>query len=766
MALTQTNPTNVTPQYAARNNQGTKRPVYYVKFGLVTGPLGTNSQAVPYQFCTGPIQNSTMNRFRYMSSPTSAPNTINLITYVASLSQITFALSDINGLITTMCGSFIMKNRLVTIYKGYEDIDEAYYSSIYTGQINDWQLSQDGTQYIFMVTDPQKQLTTDILKGHSQLVADFNPGDSVIYMTTSFYFPQSTDLQDGQGPRNYIIINDCLFSYTGNASRILIDNFVTWAYVGQGVVSASTPQWTAGKGYYLDGPSSPQLRWAYIGPVTSSLSPTAWAINTSYSIGNQVQAGGNAYQCVIPGTSAPSGVGPNSIGYVIGNKVFNLGNVYQCVVAGTSSDQYSIDNTVLWKWVSAGVPTSTILQWTSGTPYTATTYVYNLGNIYVCIAAGTSGSGVGPSGIAQGPAGYGSTASALYGVQQVVLNGNGAANSQQHQAGSNVDNYILFQGNPITIMLQIIMSTGTGANYSETGTNYDVLPASQGIGIPWNLVNISNFVSQMNTFVSWFYFSNYFITATSALQFFQNQIFQQCQCFTFTNKSGQLDLKMVYFPLPITNYTQIDDTNIIGIPQFDASLQTGNNFVNEVDVLFDYQPVSDFYVNETITINNSSQQTYEEEAIQEVDCQFVATYYQGQNIVKRLTNIMLNLYGNPLPVIVVKCFAQLQTVNPGDTILFASSQTPNLKTGLRGGTVLCLCIASAPDFQNDQCTLTLYAFGYASNKRYAVIGPAGMPSYASASNFQKNYFFISQLVTGNFSVGQMLDGTDGYYIAG
>jgi hypothetical protein len=693
-----------------------------------------------------------------MSAPTSASNTINLITYDASLSQITFALQDINGFITNLVGSYVMKNRLVTIYKGYENIDEQYYSSIYSGQINDWQLSNDGTQYIFTVTDPQKQLTTDILKGHSQLVKDFNPGDQTIFLTTSFFFAQATDLNDGNGARNYIQIDDSLFSYTGNASGIIVDNFATWTYVGHGVASASTPQWVAGQGYCTDN----TITWAFLG---SGLAGTPWEPNTGYVVGQKVQKGVNSYQCVVGGTSAASG-GPSAVGYNIGNKVYNLGNVYLCVLAGTSSNSLCVDGGVTWKWIGVGVPTTSILQWVASTGYSVGTQVYNVGNIYYCTIGGTSGSSLGPTGNAQGPSGYGSTASALYGVQQVVLNGNGATPSQTHQAGATVDNYVLFQGNPITIMLQIIMSTGTGSNWSGTGTNYDVLPASQGIGVPLNLVNISNFVAQGSTYISWFYFSQYFKTQINALQFFQTHFYQQCQCFLFTNKSGQLDIKFVYFPIPTSSYVQIDDTNIIGIPQFDASLQTGNNFVNEVDVCWDYQPVPDYYVNENITIGNVSQQTYEESAIEEVDCQFVSSYYRGGMISNRITNIMLNLYGSPLPVIVCKCFSQLQTVNPGDTVLLASSQVPNLNTGLRGGSVFCMCIASAPDFTSDTVTLTLYAFQYASNNKYAVIGPAGMPNYPNETAAQSNYVFISALVPTNPAVGFMGNGDPGFYIPG
>lgn len=639
MALVPNNFRDASSLFVQQNNSAQKRPVYYVTFGLVTGPLGINSQVFPDEYTTGPIQGATKTRKRYMSAPTSAPNTINPLTGVSSLSSITFDLLDINGEITTAVSSYTMKNRLVTIYKGYEGLDEQYYSSIYSGQINNWQLKQDGTAYTFSVTDSLKQLNTEILKGHTQLTQDFNPTDTTCFVTSSFYFASSTDLGDGNGPRNYLKINDCLYSYTGKGSGIVLDNTVTWQLIGQGTITATTPQWIK---------------------------------NTAY---------------------------------VVGNKVYNLGNVYRCVIAGTSA------------------------------------------------ASG-------------GPTGLGSSNGAFYGLQQIVLSSNGQSQPQINQAGSAVDNYVLFSGNPVDIMLQIILSTGIGTNHSSTGTNYDVLPANQGIGVPYSFVNITNFENQKNRFISWLTFSNYFMEQKTALKFFQDEIYKQAQLYLFTNKSGQLDLKVIYYPLPTNDYITLDDSNIIGIPQFNASLQTGNNFLNEVDINYDYQPVADFYVNQLITINNTSQQKYEEAAVDNIDAKFVNTRDKGFAIVNRITNIRMKRFSNPLPIIQVRCFAQLQLVNPGDTILLASSVLPNLLTGQRGGTVLCECLASAPDFQNDQVTLTLFATGYASNKRYAVIGTSGLPNYLQATTTQRNYAFLSTLVTGTSSLGFMSNGENGYYIGG
>lgn len=757
---------NVKPKFQIANDLGQKKPIYYIKFGLVTGPLGTSSQILPTQYCTGPIKNQTVARKRYMSAPNTAPQQINRVTFVFSLSALTFNLQDINAEITSMISSYVIKNRLVTIYKGYEDIDEADYITVYVGQVNNVARSQDGTFYTFTVTDVQKQIDTEILKGHAQLVRDFYPGDQAMYLTNSYYFANSTDMQDGLGPRNYVKINDCIFSYTGNASGILIDNLVTWTNIGSGVITASTPQWIAGKGYVTDN----TVTWMFLGPLSNTLTAPAWLQNHGYSVGTHVLANNNVYTCAITGTSSAVGTGPSTVGYNITNKVYNLGFIYECVVAGTSSSAAStlLDGTCRWKWVSVGMPTSGIAQWAVTTVYAVGNQVFNLGNIYICTQAGTSGAAgsLGPTGVAIGPNGGGSQASALFGVSQVVLNGNGASSQQTHQAGANVDNYILFQGNPVDIMLQIIMSTGTGTNYSGSGTNYDVFPSSQGIGVSPSMVNVTNFQNQKNRFISWMYFSNYFSDQVTALKFFQEHIFRQAQLYIFTNKSGQLDLSMAYYPLPQVNPITIDNSNVKGIPVFNSNLQTGNDFYNEVFASWDYQPMSDLFTNNEMFTQLASQQAYLERSVLSVDCKFVFSVNGGQKIINRMINIMMQRTKNPLPIIQCDCFAQLQPINVGDKVLLNHPQVPNLLTGKLGGSYICEVVGSSPDYVNDIVHLTLYAIGLSSNKRYAVIGPAGLPTYPSATTANKNYVYIGAVVPGNPQAGQQANGDDGYYISG
>lgn len=574
MNLTVPDVRTVAVPYLAANNLASKEPVYYVKFGLVTGPFGTSSQVLPDQYSTGPIQNETQSRKRYMNRPSGVQNEIDIATGKSTISSITFTLLDIGGDISRICTNYTMKNRLVTVYEGYEGIDEADFNPVYSGQINNWTRTSDGTAYTFTVTDALKQLTTKILNGKTQLTADYKPGDSTISVTNTDKFADASDLYDGMDARNYLRLNDSVFSYTGKTE-----------------------------------------------------------------------------------------------------KSFN-------------------------------------------------------------------------------------------GVALVAQLSNGQPQAETIQAGADVVNFVLYQGNPVTLMLQIILSTGDGTNYSGTGTNYDVLPANQGIGVPYTLINVTNFETQRDRFVAWMYFSGYFFKDEDCLKFLEKHFFQQLCCYLFINKSGQLDIKLFYYPLPTLDTVTLDDSNIIGVPQMDANLQTGNAFFNEIDVKWDYQPVPDFYVNEQITDQLTSQQQFEEISIMEIEAQFVKTRYNGFRIVDRMTNIMLKRFAFPLPIFTVECFYMEHLINPGDTVILDSSVVPSFLSGRFEGSITCECIVSAPDFENGKTRLTLLGTGALSNKRYAVIGPANMPNYTSASDAQKRYCFISQLATGNSNVGYMSNGDDGYYIPG
>ena len=542
---------NASTPYLSVNQGRSKQPIYYVVFGLVTGPLGTNSQILPTQYASGQILNATQTRKKLLLTPSKTPTQINVITSETSISSSSFKLININGEITDLVSKYTMKNRLVTIYQGFADIPESSYAIFYQGQINNWVKSFDATTYEFSVVDAKKQLKQTILGGHAQLTQDYHPGDGIMYLTSTDSFSTQTDYFDGLGDRNFIRVKDSLYSY-------------------------------------------------------SNISDTT-----------------------------------------------------------------------------------------------------------------------------------------ISGLNLVQLNANGTSSDEVHQNGESVDNYILYQGNPVTIILQIILSTGTGTNYSGTGTNYDVLPAPQGVGVPYNLVNISNFESQQGLYVSGFYFQQFYSDQVESLKFMQSEILRQINAYIFVNQQGQLDIKMYYEPVGTLNAILLDNTNIIGIPQFDANLQTGNDFYNEIDIKYDYQPVPDFFVNELLVEGTTSQNQYEESSTLNIEGKFLKSIYGARTVADRISSIILSRFGQPPPVITLNTLYTNHLLEPGDPVYLDSTVIPNYVTGRDGGTPILCEVISVQVNDNSSVSLTLLGVGFNNTDRLATIGPDTLDIFSNETDANKRaYGFI------------------------
>ena len=630
--------TNSPTAYLLANQKPTKTPVYYCQFGLVTGPSGTNSQPLPYEYSTGPIQNQTKNRKRIMSIPQGYQSQFNPITYEATLSQTTFSLNDlVEG--TRLVTNYTLKNRWVTIYRGFTDIDEKDYTPIYAGQINNWMRTND--LYQFTVIDPLKQLKQTILGGHTQLATDYRRGDNSIAVNSAQGFAPSTDLADGQGGRNYLLIADNIYSYSGVTGGTVRDGSAVWQFLSYSATGGGVAVW-------------------------------------------------------FPSTF-----------YTVGSLVVNFGKIYQCVTAGVST---------------------------------------------------TSG----------GPATVGQPMSVVLGVRLCTLMSNGSPTDEDHNAGDTVDNLVVFRGNPVDLMLQVMMSTGTGANHG-TGTNYDVLPAGQGIGIPWTQFNLQKIEDQRDEYLAGMTFDGYFKDEIQATKWIQNNVLQYVHTFLFTNKTGLIDINCQYAPMGDIDALVLDQTNIVGEPQFNANLQTGGYWYNELYIKFDHQPLPDFYLNEVWDINADSLETYREESEISIESKMIKTIFDGFGIANRCKNIFFTRFSNPPPVITVKTFDSIHLLDPGRVVYLSHPNVPNYQIGRDGGTIICVCINASPDFPTGAVNVTLLAVGYYLKRKYGRITPKSalnggdFPDFNQATDRQK----LCYAFNGSAAVdGQtkMPDLTDGYYV--
>jgi len=592
MPYTPPNFSNAPTAYMRANGLLEKKPIYYVSFGLVTGPLGTNSQALPDEYTTGPIKNATKSRKIIMSTPHGYASEFDPIVYTSTLGEARFDLNNKDGEGTKLVTNYILKNRYVTIYRGFDFLDESDYIVIYKGQINNVVRSNDGTYYTFIISDPKKQLVNTILDGHTSLSQDYTVGDSVIYVNPVNGFAAATIQGQGTDWRNWLRIGDNLYQYS------------------------------------------------------------------SVSTGGLIQDGQLLLQFVR--------YGPPDV------------------------------NAVPW-----------VAQWLPTTPYINNQLISNLNFIYRVT------NGPGQSGTGGGPTGFGTGSLLFSGVAIDWPENIGNPGDQNYHIGDSVDNFVQFSGHPIDLILKILMTTSgsPGPNHAPTGTNYDVFPKGQGIGVPWYQIAISNFEKQ-KTLMGAMTFHGYFQDSTQALKFIEDNILQQAHIMVFMNREGLIDCKAIFDTIDTTGAITLDETNVIGQPMFDNNLPTGNQFLNSIWVNYNYKPITDYYSKTEWEIESDSQTDYREEYPLKVDSKFINSSYGGDALAQKCIDTFAARFKRPPPKITCMTFDAVHLLDPGSIVILDHPNVPNYMTGKDGGPISCQVINVEPDFPTGQVRVILLAIGW------------------------------------------------------
>ncbi len=335
-----------------------------------------------------------------------------------------------------------------------------------------------------------------------------------------------------------------------------------------------------------------------------------------------------------------------------------------------------------------------------------------------------------------------------------------------HETGDDVANFVKFSGNPVTLALQMLLSTGTGLNYSGTGTNYDVLPETQGCGCPYALVDISSFETQRDRFVSSFTITGYFSEETEALNILQDEIYKTLNAYPLVNRLGQYSLKLWTVPLPVSGSPVFDESNIIGVPTYAGNYETGIGFFNQIEVDYDYQPIQDYYQSLNLYIDEDSWDRYKERSVVKFESAMITSDGQGKKFSDRLGRQILLRFKDPPPVYQIRTTFLYHLCSAGDIVYLEHPIVPNDITGERGGSSqICECMSVSIDYQQGVVSFELLGIGVRSKVKFGAISPANWPVWTSATSDEKKYAFLSDLKV-SYTKGTMSDGVDGFYITG
>ena len=326
-----------------------------------------------------------------------------------------------------------------------------------------------------------------------------------------------------------------------------------------------------------------------------------------------------------------------------------------------------------------------------------------------------------------------------------------------HNEGSGIQNFAVLQGNPLTLALQVLTSTGAGTN----GT-YDVLPACCGLAIDKDLVDIAGIELQRNR---WLLGYNYRIEAqdsTEGKKFLESELFKFSASYPITDSMGRISLKLLSPPLPTQSIFSVTDDNLEGPPTWQGNFGD-KYFFNEIILEYDYDIINDYFRSVTFFEDAASQAKYGIVKTLKMSSKALRTDVSGYGRINNIMKRLLKRFAVPTPILQVQLFSMAQVVRPGDTVILTSTKVPDLIKGTMGTSLQLMEVTELnSNLETGRVTATLNNTGYSYGHKYWTIGPAGMPHYSLATATQRLYGFLS---TKESAVsGLMLDGSDAYYI--
>lgn len=346
-----------------------------------------------------------------------------------------------------------------------------------------------------------------------------------------------------------------------------------------------------------------------------------------------------------------------------------------------------------------------------------------------------------------------------------------------HSDGATISNFFVLEGNPLTLALQILTSTGAGTNGP-----YDVLPANAGLAIDVSLINVARFEQMRDRWLTTFKFRFEEFRPVTAKQFLEEQVYTFCNSYPTIDNNGLLSVNVYAPPLPSQINANLDDKQMVSPPTFSGNVFS-DYFFNHIDFSYDYDFLAD--LNNTAKNNSTgpydTRVFYDDPASQAVFNQAATKIWQSRGIrsafvfqlmtaaqIKNIATRFLKRFSIPSPKLKVRVFYETRLLEQADIFPLTSKKIPNLSNGKLGvDHQLMEIISIQPDYLNGIQTLEVINTGYSYGRKYGAISPTtqppiNFPNFSAATPAEKNYCFISKKI--NATKGVMGDGSDGYYI--
>uniref|UniRef100_A0A6M3IKE2 Uncharacterized protein n=1 Tax=viral metagenome TaxID=1070528 RepID=A0A6M3IKE2_9ZZZZ len=309
---------------------------------------------------------------------------------------------------------------------------------------------------------------------------------------------------------------------------------------------------------------------------------------------------------------------------------------------------------------------------------------------------------------------------------------------------------VTISGNPIDLLLRLLVSTGNGTN-----GEYDIYSEENGLGISTDYINVT---AIENVREDWFpgasNHMNFTITSRiKAKEFFEQEIFQPLNIYPYIDGLGRFSVKPYKPPFGINTANQsFDEDNIIGMPTWNANL---DQMINEVEFFYDWDGsefLTELFFADGTSIDNRGPGKKP---------LTIKSKGWGENfydVIVRRKNAVFNRFSNPPPPeISFSCFFDRWLSEATDIVEITHGDIPNVADGTRGIIAERMEVVDrSVNWKNGSVKMSLLATGF-GKADFALVSPSGtITAGASATEFT-----VSTADAVKFVVGWEIEVLDG-----
>jgi len=319
-------------------------------------------------------------------------------------------------------------------------------------------------------------------------------------------------------------------------------------------------------------------------------------------------------------------------------------------------------------------------------------------------------------------------------VGETITSGAWSATVDSHLLGDGKD--LPAKNNPITVLLQLLCSTGDGSNGP-----YDTLTDGWGIAFDQDLVDITGLELLRDSVFPKTTIDFIIHEATSLMEWAEDNLFKFMQVFPLETVGGKLSLAYLHTEAEAQAIDEDDPLTEIDAGEQDCKMlpgwSSGSLPVAKVIVEYNKHPTDDEYYG-SLEINFQQTRDWYQEHGRTIKLETACLYVpnidtarmcpgdpQLPELVSRMVNPMWSRFvQHPAPIISVKVKYHNVDLQLGQLVKLTHEQLPNLRTGQRGlSGEYCQVLGISP--ADGSLGLTLWQIGVHDN-RYARKCPSAM----------------------------------------